>query len=101
MIDNDYDTINYLQNQGTSATVATKSLSELMAVLKTNIAAFNQSIYLKKNAASLKEAQAEINGTLVYPFPHPLHLIKNNNFDSFDIEGNNYVGDYPGLQSLE
>ena len=101
MIDKDYDTINYLQNQGTSSTVATKSFSELMSDLKTNIAAFNQSIYFKKNAVSLKEAQVEINGTPVYPFPQPVHLIKNNNFDSFDIEGNNYVGDYPGLQALE
>jgi hypothetical protein len=38
MIDKDYDTINYLQNQGTSSTVATKSFSELMSDLKTNIA---------------------------------------------------------------
>ncbi len=37
----------------------------------------------------------------MYPFPQPLHLIKNKNFDAFDMEGNNYVGDYPGLNALQ
>ena len=36
-----------------------------------------------------------------YPFPQPPHLIKNNNFDALDIEDNNLIGDYVGLQSLE
>ena len=100
-IDKDYDTINYLQNQGTSSTVVTKSMSELVADLKTNVTAFNQSIYFKKNAVDLKEVQIEINGIPCYPFPQPPHLIKNNNFDALDLESNNLIGDYVGLQSLE
>jgi hypothetical protein len=100
-IDKDFDTINYLQNQGTSSTVATKSFSELAADFKTNITAFNQSIYFKKNGVALKDAQIEINGLPVYPFPLPPHLIKNNNFEAFDLETNNLAADYPGLQSLE
>jgi hypothetical protein len=72
-----------------------------MANTLTNIVAFNQSRYFQKNASGLKEAQVEINGTPVYPFPQPTHLIKNNNFDALDLEGDNYCGDYPGLQSLE
>jgi hypothetical protein len=86
---------------GASSTVITPVFSTLMANTLTNIVAFNQSRYFQKNASGLKEAQIEINGTPVYPFPQPPHLIKNNNFDAFDIEGDNYVGDYPGLQSLE
>jgi hypothetical protein len=100
-MDKDFDTITYLLNQGTSSTVITPAFSVLMANTLTNIIAFNQSRYFQKNASGLKEAQIEINGTPVYPFPQPPHLIKNNNFDVFDIEGDKYVGDYPGLQSLE
>lgn len=100
-IDKDFDTINYLQNQGTSSTVVTKSMSELVADLKTNVTAFNQSIFFKKNAVDLKEVQIEINGIPCYPFPQPPHLVKNNNFDALDLEGNNLIGDYVGLQSLE
>ena len=100
-LDKDYDTVAYLQNQGTNSTTATKAFSELIANTKTNIDAFNQSIYFKKNGVGLTDSQIEINGIPVYPFPQPPHLIKNNNFDALDMEGNNFVGDYPGLQSLE
>jgi len=100
-IDKDYDSVSYLLNQGTSSTVITPVFSTLMANTLTNIVAFNQSKYFQKNASGLKEAQIEINGTPVYPFPQPPHLIKNNNFDGFDLEGDNYCGDFPGLQSLE
>jgi hypothetical protein len=100
-IDKDYDTIAYLLNQGTSSTTITPVFSTLIANTLTNIIAFNQTKYFQKNASGLKEAQIEINGTPVYPFPQPPHLIKNNNFEGFDLEGDNYCGDYPGLQSLE
>lgn len=100
-IDKDYETINYLQNQGTNSTTITPVFSKLMSDTATNIVAFNQSKYFQKNGSGLKEAQVEINGIVVYPFPQPPHLIKNNNFDAFSIEGDNLVGDYPGLQSLE
>jgi len=100
-LDPSFDTIAYLLTQGTNATTATKSMSELVADLKTNIIAFNQSRYFQKNAVDLKEVQIEINGMPCYPFPQPPHLIKNNNFDALDIEDNNLIGDYVGLQSLE
>lgn len=100
-LDPSFDTITYILNQGANATTATKSMSELVADLKTNIIAFNQSRYFQKNAVDLKEVQIEINGLPCYPFPQPPHLIKNNNFDALDIEDNNLIGDYVGLQSLE
>ena len=100
-IDKDYDAVSYLLNQGTSSTTITPVFSTLMANTLTNIIAFNQTKYFQKNASGLKEAQIEINGTPVYPFPQPPHLIKNNNLDAFDLEGDNYCGDFPGLQSLE
>ena len=100
-MDKDFDTMTYLLNQGTSSTVITPAFTVLMSNTLTNIAAFNQSRYFQKNASGLKEAQVEINGTPIYPFPQPPHLIKNNNFEGFDLEGDNYCGDYPGLQSLE
>lgn len=100
-LDPSFDTMTYILNQGTNATTATKSMSELVADLKTNIIAFNQSRYFQKNAVDLKEVQIEINGLPCYPFPMPPHLIKNNNFDALDIEDNNLIGDYVGLQSLE
>lgn len=96
-----FDTPTYLINQGTSSTVATKSFSELQADFKTNIIAFNQSRFFQKNAVGLTEAQVEINGLPVYPFPQPPHLIKCNNLEALDLEGNIYATDYPGLQSLE
>ena len=77
MLDGTYDTPNIIQN-----TASTSSFSQNMADLKTNVNAFNQSIYFKKTAVSLTEAQVEINGLPCYPFPQPLHLIKNNNFSS-------------------
>ena len=100
-MDKDYDTMTYLLNQGVNGSTITPVFTKLMSDTLTNIAAFNQSRYFQKNASGLKEAQIEINGTPVYPFPQPPHLIKNNNFDAFDIEGDNYAGDFPGLQSLE
>lgn len=102
MVESTNETVNYLQNQGTSGTVASPSLSQLLANVGTNIVAFNQSVYFQKNAAGLNEAQVEINGLPVYPFPQPVHLIKNNNLEAFDMEGNTgkLNGDYPGLQSL-
>ena len=96
MLDGTYDTLDLIQN-----TNSTKSYSEHLADLKTNVDVFNQSRYFKKSAVSLSEITLEINGTPSYPFPQPLHLIKNNNFDALDMEYNNFVGDYPGLQSLE
>lgn len=100
-MDKDYDTITYLLNQGAASGAETPAFLKLLADPATNIAAFNQSRYFQKNASGLKEAQIEINGAPVYPFPQPPHLIKNNNLDAFDLEGDNYCGDYPGLQSLE
>ena len=84
-----------------NSTTITPAFLKLLADPLTNIAAFNQSRFFQKNASGLKEAQIEINGAPVYPFPQPPHLIKNNNLDAFDLEGDNYCGDYPGLQSLE
>ena len=100
-IDKDYDAITYLLNQGANLSTITPVFSKLLADTETNIIAFNQTKYFQKNASGLKEAQIEINGTPVYPFPQHPHLIKNNNFDGFDLEGDNYCGDFPGLQSLE
>jgi hypothetical protein len=96
-----FDTTTYLLNQGTSSTVATPSFSQLQANFLTNIAAFNQSRFFQKNAVGLIEAQVEINGLPVYPFPQPPHLIKCNNLEALDLEGNIHAADYPGLQSLE
>lgn len=96
LIDGTYDTSTTIRNTST-----TSSFSQLAADFKTNVDAFNQSKYFQKNAVSLSEITLEINGTPVYPFPQPLHLIKNNNFDALDLEGNNLIGDYVGLQSLE
>jgi hypothetical protein len=100
-IDGSFDTIAYIQNTGANATTATKSFSELAADLKTNVTAFNQSVFFKKNAVDLKEVQIEINGIPQYPFPQPPHLIKYNNLDALDQEGDLLAADYPGLQSLE
>jgi hypothetical protein len=100
ILDKDFDAVDYLQNQGTSATVASPVFSKLMADTQVNIVAFNQSKYFMKNAVGLTDAQIEVNGTPVYPFPQPLHLIKHNNFDALDIEGDVNAADYPGLQSL-
>jgi hypothetical protein len=100
-MDKDYDTMTYILNQGTSSTTITPVFSVLMANTGTNIVAYNQSRYFQKNSTGLREAQVEVNGIPVYPFPQPVHLIKNNNFDAFDLEGNLQAGDYPGLQSLE
>lgn len=100
-MDKDYDTITYLLNQGVDNDTITPAFLKLLSDPATNIAAFNQSRYFQKNACGLREAQIEINGAPVYPFPQPPHLIKNNNLDAFDLEGDNYCGNYPGLQSLE
>lgn len=99
-MDKDYDSITYLLNQGQTSTAA-KSFTTLMADTQTNIIAFNQSRYFQKNSSGLKEAQVEINGIMVYPFPQPVHLIKNNNFDALEQENDRNAADYPGLQSLE
>jgi len=100
-MDKDFDTITYLLNQTTNSSTITPVFSKLMADTLTNIVTFNQSRFFMKNATGLKEAQIEINGIPVYPFPQPPHLIKNNNLDAFDLEGNIQAGDYVGLQSLE
>ncbi len=60
----------------------------------------NQNIS-KKTAVSLTEAQLEINGIRIYPFPQPPHLIKNKNIEALDLKGNNQAADYVGLQPLE
>lgn len=98
MLDGVYDTQTTIQN-----TTITNSFSQHMADFKTNIDAFNQSRFFKKTAVSLDNIVLEINGLPVYPFGQPLHLIKNNNFEALDIEGNDglAIGDYVGLQSLE
>ena len=100
-LDKDFETITYLLNQGANGTTLTPVFSKLLADTQTNILAFNQSRYFQKNASGLKEAQVEINGTPVYPFPQPPHLIKNNNLDGLDLEDELYAGDFPGIQSLE
>jgi len=100
-IDKDFETINYLQNQGTNSSTITPVFSTLLANTLTNIVAWNQCKFFQKNACGLVEAQIEINGIPVYPFPQPPHLIKHNNFDSLDLEDNIHASDYPGLQSLE
>ena len=96
MLDGTYDTLSLIQN-----TTNTNSFSQHMADFKTNVDAFNQSRFFKKSAVSLTEIQVEVNGIPVYPFPQPLHLIKNNNLEALGFEGNNLVGDFVGLQSLE
>jgi hypothetical protein len=96
MLDGTYDTQDLIQN-----TTNTNSYSQHIADLKTNVDAFNQSRFFKKTAVSLDNVVVEINGTPVYPFGQSLGLIKNNNFEALDLEGNYFVGDYPGLQSLE
>ena len=96
MFDGTYDTQTTIQNTDT-----TKSYSQHLADLKTNVDAFNQSKFFKKTAVSLTEAQLEINGIPIYPFPQPPHLIKNNNIEALDLEGNNQAADFVGLQSLE
>jgi hypothetical protein len=100
-LDKDYDTITYLLNQGCNSTTITPAFSVLMSNTLTNIVAYNQTRYFQKNASGLKEAQIEINGTPVYPFPQPTHLIKNNNIEALDLEGDLYAGDFPGIASLE
>jgi hypothetical protein len=96
-----FDTPTYLLNQGTSSTVPTPSFSQLQSNFLTNVIAFNQSRFFQKNAVALTEAQVEINGLPVYPFPQPPHLIKCNILEALDLEGNIHAADYPGLQSLE
>lgn len=96
MLDGTYDTPTTILN-----TTNTNSFSQHLADLKTNVTAFNQSKFFQKNAVSLTDVMLEINGLPVYPFNQPLHLIKNNNFDALDLEGDNYCGDFVGLQSLE
>jgi hypothetical protein len=96
MLDGVFDTQGTIQNTSNA-----NSFSQHIADLKTNVDAFNQSKYFKKTAVSLTEAQVEINGIPVYPFPQPLHLIKNNNLEALDLEGNNQAADFVGLQSLE
>ena len=95
-LDGTYDTISQIQNTST-----TSSFSQIMADLKTNINAFNQSKYFQKNAVSLTEIQCEINGLPVYPYPQSLEQIKNNNLDALELDGNLNAADYPGLYSLE
>jgi hypothetical protein len=75
-LDKDFDTIHYLLNQGANATTITPAFSVLMANTLTNIIAFNQSRYFQKNASGLREAQIEINGIPVYPFPQTPELNK-------------------------
>jgi hypothetical protein len=96
MLDGVFDTQGTIQNTSNA-----NSFSQHIADLKTNVDAFNQSKFFKKTAVSLTEAQVEINGIPVYPFPQPLHLIKNNNLEALDLEGNNQAADFVGLQSLE
>jgi hypothetical protein len=96
MLDGTFDTQTTIQNTDT-----TKSYSQHLADLKTNVDVFNQSKFFKKTAVSLTEAQVEINGLPIYPFPQQLHLIKNNNIEALDMENNNLAADYVGLQSLE
>jgi hypothetical protein len=96
MLDGTFDTQTTIQNTSNA-----NSFSQHIADLKTNVDAFNQSKFFKKTAVSLTEVQVEINGVPVYPFPQPLHLIKNNNLEALDLEGNNQAADFVGLQSLE
>lgn len=95
-IDGTFDTISQIMN-----TTKTSSFSEHLANLRTNFDAFNQSKYFQKNGVSLTEIQCEINGIPVYPFPQPLHLIHNNNYEAFDEESDIHASNYVGMQSLE
>ncbi len=80
-IDGSYDTRNLIQNE-----TNTNSFSQHFADFKTNVTAFNQSVYFKKNAVSLTDCQLEINELPVYPFPQILQLIKNNHLEALDSE---------------
>lgn len=95
-IDGTFNTISQILN-----TSKTTSFSEHLANLRTNIDTFNQCKYFQKNAVSLTEIQCEINGIPVYPFPQPLHLIHNNNYEAFDEESDIHASNYVGMQSLE
>jgi hypothetical protein len=95
-IDGTYDTISQIQN-----TSKTTSFSEHLANLRTNVDAYNQCKYFQKNAVSLSEVTVEINGIPCYPFPQPLHLIHNNNYEAFDEESDKHASNFVGLQSLE
>ncbi len=95
-IDGTYDTISQIQN-----TSKTTSFSEHLANLRTNVDCYNQSKFFQKNAVSLTEIQCEINGIPCYPFPQPLHLIHNNNYEAFDEESDKHASNFVGLQSLE
>jgi hypothetical protein len=95
-IDGTYETISQILN-----TSKTTSFSEQLANLRTNVDAYNQCKYFQKNAVSLTEIQAEINGIPVYPFPQPLHLIHNNNYEALDTEDDIHTANYVGCQSLE
>ena len=96
LVDGTYDTISQILN-----TSKTTSFSEQIANLRTNVDAYNQCKYFQKNAVGLTEIQAEINGIPVYPFPQPLHLIHNNNYEALDTEDNLNTANYVGCQSLE
>lgn len=95
-IDGTFDTISQILN-----TSKTTSFSEQLANLRTNVDAYNQSKYFQKNAVGLTEIQCEINGIPVYPFPQPLHLIHNNNYEALEDEDNIHASNYVGCQSLE
>lgn len=95
-IDGTYDTISQIQN-----TSKTTSFSEHLANLRTSVDAYNQCKYFQKNAVSLTEITLEVNSLPAYPFPQPLHLIKNNNYDALELTGNTNAGHFVGLQSLE
>jgi hypothetical protein len=101
VLDKDYDTMTYLLNQGTSSTVVTPAFNALVANPATNLITYNQSRYFQKNASGLKEAQVEVNGSPVFPFPMPPHLIKANNIEAFGLEGDKHAGEFIGLPSLE
>ena len=96
LIDGTFDTISQIMN-----TSKTTSFSEHLANLRTNVDVFNQSKYFQKNAVSLSEITLEINGTPAYPFPQPLHLIHNNNYEALDDIGNKHATNFTGFPSLE
>ena len=95
-MDGTFNTISQIMN-----TSKTTSFSEHLANLRTNVDAFNQSKYFQKNGVSLTEIRLEINGTPAYPFPQPLHLIHNNNYEALDDIANKHATNFTGFPSLE
>lgn len=95
-IDGSFNTMGLIENSS-----PTISFNENSSNLRTNVNAFNQSKFFQKNGISLTEAQVEINGIPVYPFPQSIPLIHNNNYEALDMLGDKQATNFIGVQSLE